>query len=57
MRKAIFEPFSSAIAQFNRKIGCYLPRTLFYLITQFMGTADFDKRLIYFSELEIIILH
>lgn len=50
MRKVIFEPSPSAIAQFNRRVAGYLPETLFNLITQFMGTEDVDKGLIYFSE-------
>lgn len=50
MREAIFEPSPSATARFNRGVAGYLPRTLYNLIRQFVGTVDFDKRLIYFPE-------
>ena len=46
--KVMFRPSPTAIAQFNRlATRYYSPETLFNLITQFAGTADFDKGLIY----------
>lgn len=48
-REATFEPSPSAVAQFNGTVTGYWPKTLFYLIRQFVATVDFDKGLIYFA--------